>query len=295
MSYTRAQIRQRIGGVEFCNDTLVSAASTLGAAAGATLIDTTQKQPDDWWNFGQVVITSGTSSGDVRYIADWVQSTSTFTPDRAFTSQLLAAVTYESHRLFSYTEKNDAINAAIRSGGKRWVQRIENATLTLDPDIFTYSLGALATPLDPQLLLDDIFWDTNAAPTGYPFKRIHPSFYEVRYSGNTPTLQFLTAPPIDQEALRLVYRVRPAQLATDAAVLAPDDEAFYQYVCAKATAILFRARALNAPDAGYEDKATAMEQLAESFFDLEKLHPPAKAIRNEMLLWGEGYPRGGWW
>jgi hypothetical protein len=294
MSYTRTQIRQRIGAVEFLNDTLLSTTSTNGAAAGANMIDTTLKQPDSFWNFGQVLIGSGTSSGDLRYVASWTQSTSTFVPDRAFTSLISSGVTYELHRLNTYTEKNAAINAAIFSAGKRWTQLVVDASITLDSTIYTYSLGSLATPMDPELMLDDIYYDTGASPTGYPYAKISPSFYTIRYSGDTPTLQFLDFPPINNKTLRLIYRVRPAQLATDAAVLEPVDDAFYNYVCAKSTAILFRARALNAPNAGYAERATQMDQLAESFFDLERKQVPGKPVINTELLWGETYRRNNW-
>src|SRR3954451_7704205 len=110
MSFTRKDIRQRIGGIEFLNATLVSTASGNGSTT--TLVDTSQKQPDDFWNFGQVVFISGTAGniGLVRYITDWVQSTSTFTLDRAVTSTA-SADGYEAHRLNAYAEKNDAINA----------------------------------------------------------------------------------------------------------------------------------------------------------------------------------------
>lgn len=295
MAYTRTNIRQRIGGVEFCNDTVVSTASGNGSTT--TLVDTSLKQSDDWWNYGEIAFISGTAGniGLVRYITDWVQSTSTFTLDRAVTSTVTADG-YEAHRLFRYAEKNDAINAAIRAAAYRWTRRVENESITLDTDTFTYSLGSLSVPLDPTLGLDAVLYDTNISGTGYPFRNVSPSYWEVRWSANTPTLQFLTTPPIDNELARLIYRVRPSQLSSNSDNLTPDDESFYNYVCAKATAILFRGRALREPNEGWDERAQGMEQLAETFFDLEKARPKPKPIRNTMMLWGEPSYRedGGW-
>lgn len=284
MAYTRAQIRQRIGGVEFCGDMTLSTTTSLGSTS--TLADTSLKQADDWWNFGQIVPITSTNAGEVRYVSDWVQSTSTFTVDRVWAAVIASGVTYEVHREFSYPNKNDAINAAIRSGQTRWTQRVEDTSLTLDDQTYTYSLAALTGTLDPVLGIDAVMYDTNTTGTGYPYNVIHPSFYEVRWSGSTPTLQFLIDPPIDNETLRLVYRRRPAQLSSDSDTLTPDDESFYNYVCAKATAILFRERAMREPESDWTSKAERMEALAESFFNLDKPQPKPKPVRSTMLLFG---------
>lgn len=267
-----------------------STASANGTTT--TLIDTSQKQPDDWWNYSEIVIITGTSAGAPRYVTDWVQSTSTYTNDRVWGSITASGDTYEVHRLFSYTEKNAAINAAIYASGYRWCQTIEDTSITLDTETYHYSLSSLTSTMDPNLGLDEIRYDpdmttTGVSGTGYPFTRISNSFWDVRFSGTMATLQFLERPPIDNETLRLVYRVRPSQFSNDTAILQPDDATFANYICAKATAILFRARALKEPESDWRDKAVAMEQLAEGFYDLDRPRGKPKAVRSEMLMWGK--------
>lgn len=291
MSFTRKDLRQRIGGVEFCNDTLVSAASGNGSTT--TLVDTSQKQPDDWWNYSEVVFISGTAGniGLYRYVTDWVQSTSTFTLDRAVTSTATADG-YEVHRIFPYTEKNAAINAAINASGYRWCRTIEDTSITLDDETYHYSLSALTSTMDPNLGLDDIRYDpdmttTGVSGTGYPFSRISNSFWDVRFNGTMATLQFLTRPPIDNQTLRLVYRVRPSTFSDDTTILQPDDAGFASYICSKATAILFRARALKEPEGAWTEKAVQMEQLAEGFYSLDSPRQKPKPVKSEFLLWGK--------
>src|SRR5690349_5607965 len=114
MAFTRKDIRQRIGGAEFCADTIVSAASGNGSTT--TLVDTSLKQPDDFFMSAQIAFISGTAGniGLTRYVTDWVQSTSTFTLDRAVTSTATSDG-YEVHRDFLYADKNQAIVAAQRA------------------------------------------------------------------------------------------------------------------------------------------------------------------------------------
>ncbi len=288
MSTTLKDIRERLGLNGFASDTTVSAATSLGTTT--TLIDDTLKQPDDWWNYGSILILTGANAGQVRYVTDWVQSTSTFTLDRALSAAVASAVQYEVHRLMHPYDKNNAINEAIRASGNRWTRKIEDASLTLDSDTYTYDLSTLAVEVDPNLGIDEVLFDTGLTGTGYPYKGISPSFQVVRNHVGTLTLQFLSTIPRDAATMRLLYRVRPAQLQSDTDLLAPQEESFYNYVVSKACAILFSARALNEPESDWQKKSEMMEQKAEGFFDLDKPQGKPKAVRNEMLGWGNTAP-----
>jgi hypothetical protein len=285
MSTTLKDIRQRVGLSGFLADTTVSAATSLGTTT--TLIDTALKQPDDFFNYGSILILTGLNAGAVRYITDWVQSTSTFTLDRALDAAVASAVQYEVHRLSHPHEVNNSINEAIRAAGTRWTRQVEDESLELDSTTYTYSLDSLAVQVDPLLELDRVMYDTGLTGTGYPFVDISTSFRVVRNDVGALTLQFLGTIPRDGADLRLIYRVRPAQLSADTDLLAPQDESFYNFVCAKAASIEFRKRALNAPDKGWEDKAKQFEEMAELYFGVDKKQAPSKPFRNEMLLWGK--------
>lgn len=284
MSFTRKDLRQRIGGVEFCNDMIASSASANGTTT--TLIDTSLKQADDFFNYAEIVPLEGNGANAPRYVTDWVQSTSTFTVDRVWGGATASADDYEVHRLFSYAEKNDAINAAIRASGDRWDRQLEDTTITLDTETYGY---AVTGTIDQRLSIDDLKYDTGLTGTIYPYKRISNSFWEVRTSGTMSTLQFLTDLPTDADGntLRISYRLRPAAFSDDTTILQPDDASFANYLCAKATAILFRGRALKEPESEWANKAVAMEQLAEGFYDLDRPRGKPKAVRSEMLSWGK--------
>lgn len=292
MSTTLKDIRERVGLNGFCADTIVSAASALGTTT--TLIDTSLKQPDDFFNGGAIVILTGTNAGQVRYITDWVQSTSTFTLDRAVSAAIASAVQYEAHRIFHPYDKNNAINEAIRAGGSRWCRYIEDATITLDNTTYLYDLDTLAVQVDPILGIDRVMYDTGESGTWFPYADITTSFRVIRNNVGGLDLQFLDTIPRDAATLRLLYRVRPAQLTADADLLAPQDESFYNYVVAKAAAILFRERAGVSPESDWQARAERMEQMAEGFFDVEKPNKPPKPIRNELLTYGGNINRG-WW
>jgi hypothetical protein len=284
MTTTLKDIRERVGLNGFFADTVVSAATSLGTTT--TLVDTGLKQLNDWWNYGAILILTGTNAGHVRYITDWDQSTSTFTLDRALPAAVASAVQYEVHRFAHPHDKNNAVNEAIRAAAKRWTRKIEDASLSLDSDTFTYSLASLAVEVDPSLGIDDVLFDTGATGTGFPYQDIHPSFRLMRNNAGVLTLQILSTIPRDAATLRLLYRVRPAQLQSDTDLLLPQDESFYNYVAAKATAILFRQRALSEPESAYAERAETMELFAESFFDLDRPQTQPKAVRNVLLGWG---------
>lgn len=284
MTTTLKDIRERVGLNGFLADTTVSAATSLGTTT--TLVDTAIKQRDDWWNGGAILILTGTNAGQVRWITDWVQSTSTFTLDRALAAAVAAAVQYEVHRISHPHDKNNAINEAIRAAGQRWTRKIEDTSLTLDSDTYTYSLATLAVEVDPLLLIDEVSFDTGLTGTGYPYKTIHPSFRVIRNNAGTLTLQILDTIPRDAATVRLAYQVRPAQLQSDTDLLLPQDESFYNYVVSKACAILFRQRAGAEPEANWGERADSMEAMAESFFNLDKPQPKPKQVRNILMAWG---------
>jgi hypothetical protein len=284
MTTTLQTIRQRIGLNGFLADTVVSAATSLGTTT--TLIDTSLKQSDDWWNYGSILILTGTNAGQVRIITDWDQANSQFTVDRVFSAAVASGVQYEVHRLVHPYDKNNAANEAIRAAGKRWTRKIEDATLTLDSDTYTYSLASLAVEVDPSMGIDDVAFDTGITGTGYPYSNIHPSFQLMRNNAGVLTLQILSTIPRDAATMRLSYQVRPAQLQSDSDLLLPQDESFYNYVCAKGAAICFRARALTEPEGGFTERADAMEATAEGFFDLDRPQNKPKPVRNSLLTWG---------
>lgn len=139
-TWTRKTLRQRIGGPAYLGDMISSTASAQGAAAGATLIDTKLVNTDDTFNFGELVVLTGTYAGDYRYVNDWVQSTGTFTPDRAFTGLISSAVEYEVHRRFSATDKNSAINQAILDAKWRWPRLLESEVIEFETNTYRYRL-----------------------------------------------------------------------------------------------------------------------------------------------------------
>lgn len=284
MTTTLKDIRERVGLNGFMADTTVSAATSLGSTT--TIVDTALKQANDWWNGGAVLILTGTNAGHVRWVTDWVQSTSILTLDRALPAAVASAVQYEVHRIAHPHDKNNAINEAIRAAGQRWTRKIEDTSLTLDVDTYTYDLSTLAVEVDPLLGIDDVQFDTGLTGTGYPYKAIHPSFRVLRNNAGTLTLQILDTIPRDAATVRLTYQVRPAQLQSDTDLLLPQDESFYNYVCAKSCAILFRQRALSEPEAGWNERADSMEAMAESFFNLDKPLPKPKQVRNVLMSWG---------
>jgi hypothetical protein len=279
MAFTRKTIRQRIGSAEFCADTFVSSATSTGTTT--TLIDTSLKQPDDYFISSEIITLEGLSVG-ARYVTDWVQSTSTFTVDRVWAGASVSGDDYEVHTVFSYSDKNDAIVAAQRSAAMRWPRRIEDTSLTLAVNTYTYSLGSLTVPMDPDLGIDRILYDTGASGTGVPYAVLDDDLWEIRQSSTTYTLQVHDIPRA--ATMRLVYRVRPTVVSDDTTSVVPDSTAYFNYICAKSTAILFRARALVEPTADWDAKADRMEGMAESYFDLDKPQTVGGKVRFPVLV-----------
>ncbi len=261
MSFTRKQIRQRIGGVGFCNDMLASSASAVGTTT--TLIDTTLKQPDDFYQFGQIVPLEGNGANASRYITDWVQSTSTFTVDRVWAGATASGDDYEVHRLFTFERKNTAINEAIRLAKWRWARRIEDTTLTMTAGTYLYALSSLVVPVSRFQGVDEVMYDSGATGTGAPYETLDKRWWEIRDSNAALYLQIkkITSPA---HIMRLVYKAQPGELSSDTDVLDPDVHEFYDFVCFKATALLFEERIINddQPDK-WRALAGAMHQRAD--------------------------------
>ncbi len=292
MATTRKDLRQRIGRTGFCGDMLTSTAT--GSGVTATMTDTKLPNSDDTFNGGQLVITSGAGAvagNDRRWITDYVGSSGVITPDRAFAGAVANGDAYELHRTFSADEKDEAINAAILEVKLRWARIIEDATLTFTVNTYTYALAGLAIAVDPIALIDKIEYDTGASGTGYPYAALDDDLWSVRNNAGVLTLQFnerASAIIPNGKAIRLTYRARPATMSTDTdattGTLKPDEEGFFEYLAAKATALLAEKRANLAHEAGdtkshWEAMAQKFHARAESVFGQDKPLPePGRVI-----------------
>jgi hypothetical protein len=279
MATTRKDLRQRIGSSGFCNDTVIGTATSGGLG---TLSDTSLKQPDSFFNYGQIVILTGAAAGDRRYVSSWTQSTSTIVADRNF-SAAISTNQYELHRLWSADEKDKAINEAIRLAGVRFPRRIEDSSLSLSNGVYTYSLDNLTVPVDPEIGIDQIEYDSGIVTgTGVPYSLFEDDYWHIRNNDGTLTLQLDALPRLKATTMRLTYRVRPSDLNADTDVLKPDVINFANFICAKATAILFDKMALKAGQDAREHwqvEAQKMHQLAEAYYGADKPQTePGKVI-----------------
>lgn len=253
MTTTRRDLRQRIGGVGYCGDMFTSTAT---GGSTSTLIDTTHTEPDDVFNYAEIVILDGTAAGDYRTVSSWVNSTSIYTPDRNFTSTGPAAAdTYELHRVFSATQKNAAISQAILDAKWHWARRNEDESITMVSGTYTYSLAAVTPAIDRYKGIDRLLYNTGATLTGYPYEEIDKDFWRVRDDNGTLTLQFLIDVPNPGRVLRLEYRIRPSVLTDDTTALDPDIEEFSEWICARATALLWRDKSLRSSEVQARDEA----------------------------------------
>ncbi len=280
---TRRDLRQRIGQTGWCGDMFLGTASAIGGAAGATLIDTKLTYADDKLNNGEVVITSGAADSDIRVVADWANGTGTLTPDRAFSAQIAAAVTYEYHRQFSATRKNEAIREAMELAAARWPRKIEDTSLTLTSQQYTYSLATLTVPVDPELGLEKVEYDSGGTGTGVPYVPL--GSWALRNNDGVLTLQ-LAHLPTTGKTMRLTYRVLPTPLTDDTTTLKPADDRFENYIVAKATALIFEKAAVDADEnerGKYTGKMNWANQLADGY--LPKNAPaPGKVT---LMSWGD--------
>lgn len=275
MAFTRKTIRQRIGSAEFCGDTYVSSAT---GGTTSTLVDTSLKQPDDFFISSEIVPLEGNGANAPRYVTDWVQSTSTFTVDRVWSGVAASGDDYEVHTVFPYADKNAAIVAAQRAAAMRWPRRIEDTSLTFLTNTYTYSLGSLSVPIDPDIGIDMVLYDTGTTGTGVPYATLDDDLWEIRISGTTYTLQVYDIPRTGA-TIRLIYRVRPTVVSDDTTSIVPDSTAYQNYLCAKATAILYRSRALIEPESDWAAKADNMEAMAEGYWNLDKPQSQGGKVR----------------
>ncbi len=163
-----------------------------------------------------------------------------------YCADMLGDSVYERHRIFSILDKNNAINEAMRLSGLRWARRVEDTSLTLAATTFTYALANLTVTVDRFRGLDEVLYNTGATGTGPPYQALSKDFWYVRDANATLTLQ-LTYLPVTTGTLRLVYRVAPSAFTADSSTggtLDPDDVNFADYICLKATALLFDKQAI---------------------------------------------------
>lgn len=286
MPTTRKTLRQRIGGLDYCGETVISTAMT--GSSTAQIVDTKLANQDSTFVGAQVVITSGAASGDRRWVTQYTGSTGTITVDRAFSAAVASGDAYELHRVFSADDKDDAINNAILEAKARWPRIIEDASILMVANQYAYALGTLAVPLDPIALLDLVEWDPGLSGTGYPWNKFDDDEYYIRKSevsgAVTLTLQLRRYPPYAGKAIRLTYRVRPSTFTNDTAALNPDEEGFAAYLCAKATAMLAEKRANLASEGASRNEhwsamAARFQQKAEQIMAQDREPPvPGRVI-----------------
>ena len=156
------------GVADLVGDYLSGTCTSIGAAAGATLIDARLKDKsrntDDWFNDKSIYITAGAGvAGDDRYISDFAASTGTVTPYQAFSAQVPSASTYLIFSLFSASDIRRGLNRAIEDAypwiAKLWVDE----TLDTVADKWSYNLGDYGTATYTSIGLTDTTksWQTN--------------------------------------------------------------------------------------------------------------------------------------
>lgn len=261
MATTRRALRLQLGGVGFCNDTVVN--SAFGASDSTKLVDTKLKQTDGAFNYGQVVMVTGSAAGDRRRITNWTQSTGTLTPDRNFTAAVSSGDTYEIHRVFAADDKDDAISEAIRESDRRFCRIIEDTSVSLSTNTWGYSISSLAIPIDRLHGIDRVEYALGGSGTLPPFQTLKPDWWNIRDNNGVLTLQLGRLPQSIQLpcVARLTYRVRPSTLTSDTSALDPDDTAFVEYICMTAAGLLFNRKA----QLGDEREGEANEEEAMEF------------------------------
>ena len=112
MSTTLAGLREKLS--RRMGYYLEGTTTSDGAAGGTTFINSgLADKANDYFNDWYAKITSGTYTGQVRRISDFVQSTGTVTLYVAFGGQILSGITYELHRT-NPDDKDTLIKEALR-------------------------------------------------------------------------------------------------------------------------------------------------------------------------------------
>ncbi len=126
------------------NEGVISQATT--AASVSTLIDTGRgrgfENRTDFWKNSILKIYSGTGSGSEVTVTSFNPTTGTFTFRPTVASAISASTAYELHKLFSPTQLNTAINAAIAQGYPAWFSYVRDSTTVLATSALEYTLPA---------------------------------------------------------------------------------------------------------------------------------------------------------
>jgi hypothetical protein len=281
---TLKDLRQRLGGVGFCGDMLTGTADTN--ATTTIIVDAAIGNfPNDTFNFCQVAIVSGSLWGQRRWISDFVTTTGTITVDAAFASAISAGIAYEIHRMFSADDKDAALNQAIRDGGKYWWRVVQDTSLTLASNTYSYSLATLAVPVNRNIGLIDVEYLADDVYTIY--ERVNPDTWHIRDNNGTLYLEFDDdALPDEDATLRLTYKARPAVLSTDSSTLDPDLDEFATFICARAAGYLFQKQSDMGGESTrdhWQQRANQMQQLAMSFLVNERQGQPN--ARKTVSMW----------
>jgi len=112
-------------------DYWASTATSNGAAGGTTIVDTALKaKANDWVETGEAYdrITSGTYDEEERQISSLDNTTGTLTV-LAHGGQIASAVSYEIHRLFTASDKRQALVFAARHGFPSIFQEVWDESL----------------------------------------------------------------------------------------------------------------------------------------------------------------------
>jgi hypothetical protein len=115
-----------------------SSTATSGAAAGL-LVDSALTQDDDFWagHWAYHV-----DSQEVRLIKAFLAESDTAIPERDFTS-LSSTDEYEIQSLWNATEIADALNRAIQSANRVYIDTVSDETLILEEDKLAYVISGL--------------------------------------------------------------------------------------------------------------------------------------------------------
>jgi hypothetical protein len=155
-----------------------------------------------------------------------------------YCGDLVGDSTNEIHAAFPPDDKNDAINDAILLSHNKWLRHIENEALTIVVDTYRYRIDNLTVPVDRTLGIDDVWYHESGEAEYY---RVDPNTWSVADSAGMLYLEFDTEGlPATGCIPRLHYRARPSTLSADTSTLTPDETTFSDFICAKATGLLFQ-------------------------------------------------------